>query len=91
VEVAVIEYEEAVGDTGEVESQAEYDGARDALASGRSRYAEVRPALAAIVPGSADRLDDLFDTCSGLVEDRAPPPEVEDCAGELAAALEGEG
>jgi hypothetical protein len=90
LEVAVIEYEEAVGPEG-VESEAEYDGARDAVASSRARYAEVRPALAAIVPGLAERIDELYDRCSALVEDVAAVAEVDECAGELTEVLEAQG
>ena len=89
LEVAVIEYEEAVGPGG-LERPAEYEGARDAFASSRARYAEARPALAALAPAEAARLDELYDRCSELVEERAPEAEVEECAGELGAALEGD-
>lgn len=89
LEVAVIEYEEAVGPEG-VESEAEYDGARDALASSRARYEEVRPALDALVPSAAARLDDLYDRCESLADDAAPAAEFGACADELTVALEGE-
>lgn len=88
LEVAVIEYEEAVGPGG-VESQPEYEGARDALASSRERYREVRPALDALAPATVELLDALYDRCTALVEERVPAPEVEECAVELSAALEG--
>jgi hypothetical protein len=89
VEVAVIEYEEAVGDGG-IESQSEYDGAVDALESSRAAYAEVRPALAALAPGAAADLDELYDRCGALMEDQASPTEVETCAADLTAALKGD-
>jgi hypothetical protein len=88
LEVAAIEYEEAVGPEG-VENEAEYEGARDALASGRAGYAEVRPALDALAPSDAARIDDLFERCTGLLEDRAPATDFESCVVELSDALEG--
>ena len=88
LEVAVIEYDEAVGPAG-LENEAEYEGARDALASSRARYGNVRPALEALVPSEMARLDELYDRCSDLIEEIAASSEVEECAGELTAALEG--
>src|SRR5918992_4350436 len=67
LEVAAIEYEEAVGAEG-VESEAEYEGARDALASSRAGYGEVRPALEALAPAIAESLDELYDRCATLIE-----------------------
>jgi hypothetical protein len=88
LEVAVIEYEEAVGPEG-VERPAEYEGARDALASSRARYGDVRSALDVISPGLVEQLDELYDRCGDLVEQRAAPEDVEACAAELERALEG--
>ena len=88
VEVAAIEYEEAVGPGG-IESETEYEGARAALESSRARYGEVRSALDALAPETVELLDDLYDRCGGLVEERAPAPEVEECSADLRAALGG--
>jgi hypothetical protein len=89
VEIAVIEYEEAVGPEG-VESETEYEGARDALASSRARYEEVRPALDVLVPSATDALDELYERCSGLLEDAVPEQDFGACAEALTTALEGE-
>lgn len=88
LEVALIEYDEAVGPDG-VESETEYEGARDALASSEARYREVRAALDALAPATVDVLDELYERCTGLVEQRSPVAEVEECSDELTGALKG--
>jgi hypothetical protein len=89
LEVAAIEYEEAVTD-GRIEAQAEYDGALDALGSSNARYREVRGALEALVPDVAEDLDGLYERCRGLMEDTVDTPEVVACLEDLEAALQGD-
>lgn len=81
VEVAAIEYEEAVVGGGDVTSTSEYKGARDALQSGRARYAEVRAPLQTLAPERVEELDAAFDAAEELMESEAE-------ASEVVAALE---
>ena len=76
VEVAGIEYEEAVAAGGDITSRSEYAGARDALESGRSRYQEVRDSLESLAPERVDGLDEAFDEAEGLMADAADSDEV---------------
>ncbi len=75
VEVATIEYEEAVDD-GNIVSQSEYSGAQAALASGRERYQEVRDDLATVAPERAEEIDAAFEQAVSLLSDAADPSEV---------------
>lgn len=81
VEVAAIEYEEAVAGGGDVTSTSEYKGALDALQSGRARYAEVRTPLQTLAPERVEGLDAAFDAAEELMESEAG-------ASEVVAALE---
>lgn len=75
VEVAAIEYEEAVSG-GEVSSQTEYEGAQDALASGRSRYQQVRDQLSGIAPDRVEEIDAAFEEAESLMDEAADAEEV---------------
>lgn len=86
VEVAAIEYEEAVSG-GDVANDTEYRGAQDALASGHDRYQEVRGDLAEIAPERVDEIDSAFARAEGLMEDAADPREVVPALEELEEAL----
>ena len=89
VEVAGIEYEEAVGDSGAVASNSELSGARDALQSGRSQYQAVRADLAALAPERTEKLDAAFDAAEELMEQEAPATEVVDALEALEELLKG--
>lgn len=87
VEVAAIEYEEAVSTGGNVTSTSEYAGARDALKSGRARYMEVREPLASLAPERVEELDGAFDAAEDLMSDAADAREVVAALEELEALL----
>lgn len=70
LEVAAIEYEEAV-QGGRVVSEPEFRGARSALMSSRMRFEEVRPALEIIAPERAAALSSSYDTISSAMRRRA--------------------
>ncbi|HXF56856.1 MAG TPA: hypothetical protein VNO34_04665 [Actinomycetota bacterium] len=86
LEVVEVEYRESVRD-GQVVSEPEYGGARDALARSRERYLEAREALLVLAPDAVRRADELFDDLERLVADRAPPEELAGTARELARVL----
>ncbi len=88
VEVASIEYEEAVAG-GSITSETEYSGAQDALASGKTRYQEVREELRALAPERVEQIDTLFEEAEGLMSDAAEPTEVVPALEELEEALKG--
>lgn len=89
LDVAIIEYTEAVP-ADVVTRDAEYEGALDAVASGRARYEEVRGGLVALAPERAEAIDALFDEVEALMERPAPAPEVEPVLAQLLALLKGE-
>ena len=89
VEVAAIEYEEAVEAGGDIASRSEYEGARDALSSGRTRYTEVREALSALAPDRVDGLDAAFDEAEELMADAREATEVVTALEELEGLLKG--
>jgi DNA-binding MarR family transcriptional regulator len=84
--VVRVEYAESVED-GEVVATPEYEGGRGALASSRSRYLEVREAVASVAPDTAAEIDRAYDELERLVYARAPTEEVATAAGELADML----
>lgn len=86
LEVVEVEYRESVRD-GQVVSEPEYRGARDALGRSRERYLGARAALLVLAPDVARHADALFDHLDRLVADRAPPEEVARVARELATVL----
>ena len=88
LEVVEIEYGESVED-GEIVASPEFEGARDALASSRSTYAEARPAVAAINEGTAAAIDDGYDAVEDSIESRADEAEVSTLITELRASLSG--
>jgi hypothetical protein len=89
LEVAGIEYEEAVSD-GEVTSEAEYDGALSALDSSRARYEEVRPVLVDLFPSQVESVDDLYGEIEQLMRSRSDPSQVKARLQELDSVLKGE-
>jgi hypothetical protein len=88
LEVAAVEYQESVAG-GEVVKEAEYEGAQAALASSKSRYAEIRPALSAL-PVSLEPIDELYDQIESSMESRDDPETVIPALEELEALLQGE-
>lgn len=88
VEVAAIEYEEAVSG-GAVTSETEYEGARDALSSGRNRYDEVRGHLVEIAPERVDDIDSAFESAEALMAEAADADEVVAALEELEDVLKG--
>ena len=88
LEVAAIEYAEAVED-GEVQAEAEYRGAIDAVESSRSRYAEVEAALETLAPDSAGEISDAYAQIENLMSGVADEGEVADAIGELEDLLSG--
>lgn len=86
LEVVEVEYRESVRD-GQVVSEPEYRGARDALARSRERYLEAREALLVLAPHAVRRADALFHDLDRRVADRASPEEVAGVAQELASVL----
>lgn len=89
VEVAGIEYEEAVAAGGDITIRSEYAGARDALESGRARYLEVRESLASLAPERVDALDEAFDEAEGLMADAADSEAVQAALERLEGLLKG--
>jgi hypothetical protein len=88
LEVAAVEYRESVAG-GEVLKEAEYEGAKAALASSQSRYAEIRPALSAL-PVSLEPIDELYDQIESSMESRDDPETVTSALEELEELLQGE-
>lgn len=88
LEVVEIEYAESVED-GEIVAPSEFEGARDALASSRERYLEVRETVAALSPNAASAIDEAYEGLKGLVERQAPSEDVAELARELADMLMG--
>jgi hypothetical protein len=88
LEIVEIEYAEAVED-GQVVSEPEYGGARDALARARGRYRGLAPALRSMDPEAADEAELLFQELEGQVEDRASPEDVAATIAQLSVLLEG--
>lgn len=89
LEVAAIEYDEAV-EEGEVVREAEYRGALDAVTSARSRYADVRPALAQLSPALAAGIDTAFDNAEQMMQDSAGEEEVASALRNLERLLKGD-
>lgn len=88
LEVAGIEYEEALGDR-TVVNETEYEGALDAVHSSRRRYMEVRQALLVLVPELVDEIDGLYDDTGRLMEARADPTDVLPTLDQLENLLKG--
>ena len=88
IEVAAIEYEEAVVD-GAVEREAEYEGSLAALSSSNSRYQEVRDPLASLAPAVAEEIDSSYTRCRDLMERKVEVERVSECLGELELMLVG--
>lgn len=75
LEVAAIEYTEAVPE-GEVIKEQEYEGALAALQSSRSKYRDVRAAVASLFPSEASAIDRLYARADALMSQPAPASEV---------------
>ena len=88
IEVLMIEYEESISN-GEVVSEAEYRGARDALESSRDRYQEVREALEILAPARATEIEAAFSAVEDAVGSQADPADVDDHADVLIDLLQG--
>lgn len=88
LEVAQIEYREAVSDGG-VERRTEYEGSLDALDSSRSNYRTVRPALETLVPSLVQEVDDLYQRCTSLMKAPSDVPDVSACLVRLGELLKG--
>jgi hypothetical protein len=86
LEVVDIEYTESVED-GSVVASPEYEGARDALASSRARYAEARAGLAAVSREVASAIDAAYDRLEEAIAARAPDEEVSALVEELRTML----
>jgi hypothetical protein len=85
LEVAAVEYRESVAG-GEVTKQAEFEGALAALASSKSRYSGVRPALSAL-PVEVEPIDELYEELESSMESRADRATVTATLEELEALL----
>lgn len=72
LEVAAIEYEEAL----ESGSDSELQGARDALSSSRATWESVRPAVATIAPATADEIDERYEDLNEAFEQENAAEEV---------------
>jgi hypothetical protein len=88
LEVAGIEYAEAVQD-GEVQAEAEYRGALDALENSRERYTEVEPALETLAPEKAAEISDAYGAIETMMADIADEQGVETALDELESLLTG--
>ena len=89
LEVAGIEYEEAVED-GAVVNETEYDGALDALASSRERFEGVGDALATLSPERAESIATAFDDAEVAMEEPVAEEEVQALLDELSELLKGD-
>lgn len=88
LEVAAIEYAEAVED-GEVQAEAEYRGAIDAVESSRSQYAEVEAAMETLAPETAEEISEGYAEIENLMSDVADEQEVGSALAELEELLSG--
>ncbi|HEU4488687.1 MAG TPA: hypothetical protein VFS38_05325 [Actinomycetota bacterium] len=88
LEVAAVEYQESVAG-GKVIKEAEYEGAQAALASSKSRYADIRPALSSL-PVRLEPIDELYAQLESSMESRDDPKVVTSALKELEALLQGE-
>lgn len=86
IEVAAIEYEEALED-GEVVARSEYEGALAAVSSAQDSYREVRAALLQLVPAKATAIDEAFDRLVDAMRGMADPEEIARVASELEELL----
>ena len=89
LEVVLIEYEESVVD-GEVQQDAEYRGALDALGSSRDRYESVSDAVAALAPDRADEIEGTYDEAESQMEDLVDATELESTLSALEDLLRGD-
>jgi hypothetical protein len=89
LDVVAIEYAESV-DAGEVVQDAEYEGAKDALASSRARFDDVRAAVEVLDPDRAASIAEGYDAIEQRVESRADPAEVRSAIDSLVALLQGD-
>ncbi len=87
LEVLEVEYRESVRD-GKVVSDAEYQGAQDALERARSRFAGVRETLRAIDPERVEDIHGKFDDLRALLAGHAPASDVSSVVRELKSDLD---
>ena len=85
LEIVAIEYAESVED-GEVVAEAEYEGARSALARSRARYEAARADLAA-AGGSTEEIDAAYDRVTSLMDQRVPNTRLSSALEKLTALL----
>lgn len=90
LEVAAVEYGESVSD-GEVIEQAEYDGALAAVASSRTKFTEVAPALEPLGATTLDSIDDLYQEIDASMRSHADPEVVTELIERLEEILKGDG
>ena len=88
LEVAAVEYRESVVD-GQVERPQEYEGALAAVRSSRSKFEDVRGALASLFEDRVEPIDELYATVVSRMEEHADAGEVGELLDELQAVLEG--
>jgi hypothetical protein len=86
LEVAAVEYAESVAE-GEVNKQAEFDGALAAVASSRAKFSEIRPAL--MFPRQIDMIGDAYERAERSMKSHAEPRTVTSLLVRLQGLLEG--
>lgn len=91
LEIASIEYVEAVSSSGTVLSDPEYQGSLGALDRARARYAGVAAAVGAFDPAQAADIHALLSSLDELMRRPAPPPDVQDAIDQLSVVLRGTG
>jgi hypothetical protein len=88
LEIVAVEYEESV-DSGRVVEEAEYRGSREALASSRRRFEEVRRAVALLAPERAASIAREYDLLQEALDSRSDAEEVASQIESLDALLRG--
>ena len=89
LEVVLIEYEESVAN-GEVERDAEYRGAVDALESSRDRYEAVAEAVAALAPERAEDIENAYEEAHAQMEELVDAAQLESTLSALEELLRGD-
>ena len=90
LEVAAIEYREGAPD-GAIVSEPEYAAAEAAVARASAAVESVAAPLRALAPERAAALEEGFATVTRLIDELAPPDEVDAATEALIALLEGSG
>lgn len=86
LEVASVEYEESVSG-GEVVSEQEFEGAKDAIARSRELAESAVPALRVLAPSAADAVIEGYDQVEALMAQPAEPSDVNAALDDLRARL----